>query len=64
MTDKQPPERPAVTRMEKAAEEQLARQTLRLVVDDYDARREHWWGRFLLWLLRKTTRGSTPREPS
>ena len=28
---------------------------LRLVVEDYDRRREHWWGRCLLWLLRKTT---------
>jgi hypothetical protein len=25
------------------------------IVADYDRRREHWWGRFLLWLLRKTT---------
>jgi phage terminase large subunit GpA-like protein len=25
------------------------------VVADYDRRRQHWWGRFLLWLLRKTT---------
>lgn len=25
------------------------------VVADYDRRRSHWWGRFLLWLLRKTT---------
>ena len=22
---------------------------------DYRRRRSHWWGRFLLWLLRKTT---------
>jgi hypothetical protein len=31
------------------------REILHLVVEDYDRRREHWWGRFLLWLLRKTT---------
>lgn len=24
-------------------------------VADYDRRRSHWWGRLLLWLLRKTT---------
>jgi len=30
-------------------------QILRQVVEDYDRRRERWWGRFLLWLLRKTT---------
>lgn len=30
-------------------------QTLQLVVSDFDRRREHWWGRFLLWALRKTT---------
>ena len=28
---------------------------LRQIVEDYDRRRAHWWGRFLLWLLRKTT---------
>ena len=28
---------------------------LRAVLDDYDRRRAHWWGRTLLWLLRKTT---------
>jgi len=28
---------------------------LRLVVEDYDRRMESRWGRFLLWLLRKTT---------
>lgn len=22
---------------------------------DYQRRRSHWWGRLLLWLLRKTT---------
>lgn len=32
-----------------------ALEILQLVVDDYDRRREHWWGRLLLWLLRKTT---------
>jgi len=31
------------------------RAILQLIVDDYDRRREGWWGRFLLWLLRKTT---------
>jgi len=31
------------------------RELLNLVIEDYDRRREHWWGRFLLWLLRKTT---------
>jgi hypothetical protein len=31
------------------------REILTKVVEDYDRRREHWWGRFLLWLLRKTT---------
>ena len=31
------------------------KEVLRRVVADYDRRREHWWGRFLLWLLRKTT---------
>jgi hypothetical protein len=25
------------------------------ILADYDRRRSHWWGRFLLWLLRKTT---------
>jgi len=25
------------------------------IVADYDRRRSKWWGRFLLWLLRKTT---------
>jgi hypothetical protein len=36
----------------------LVRGHLRLVrdlVDDYDRRRSKPWGRFLLWLLRKTT---------
>jgi hypothetical protein len=28
---------------------------LRQIVDDYDRRRATRWGRFLLWLLRKTT---------
>ena len=28
---------------------------LRLILADFDDRRKHWWGRFLLWLLRKTT---------
>lgn len=28
---------------------------LTLIVEDYDRRREHWWGRMLMWLLRKTT---------
>ena len=28
---------------------------LHLVASDYDRRRQGWWGRFLLWLLRKTT---------
>lgn len=28
---------------------------LKAALEDYDRRREHWWGRFLLWLLRKTT---------
>lgn len=28
---------------------------LRQALADYDRRRKHWWGRFLLWLLRKTT---------
>ncbi len=30
-------------------------QILREIVDDYDRRRKHWWGRLLLWILRKTT---------
>jgi len=30
-------------------------QLLREVLADYDRRRSGWWGRFLLWLLRKTT---------
>lgn len=25
------------------------------VVNDYERRRASWWGRFLLWLLKKTT---------
>lgn len=25
------------------------------LVEDYDRRRDHWWGRLLLWLLNKTT---------
>jgi hypothetical protein len=28
---------------------------LQQIVDDYDRRRSTRWGRFLLWLLRKTT---------
>jgi hypothetical protein len=37
-------------------ERQLERDIiLRKVVEDYDRRRAHWWGRLLLWLLRKTT---------
>jgi hypothetical protein len=28
---------------------------LKQLVDDYDRRRSTRWGRFLLWLLRKTT---------
>jgi len=31
------------------------RALLHQVAADYDRRRQHWWGRFLLWLLRKTT---------
>jgi hypothetical protein len=30
-------------------------QVLLDVLADYDRRRSHWWGRFLLFLLRKTT---------
>lgn len=36
-------------------EESPEREILAKVVEDYDRRREHWWGRLLLWLLRKTT---------
>jgi hypothetical protein len=35
--------------------EELEEQILRPAVEDYDRRRSHWWGRFLLWLLRQTT---------
>lgn len=38
--------------MDKLTPEQ---EILRRAIEDYDRRREHWWGRFLLWLLRKTT---------
>jgi hypothetical protein len=31
------------------------REIIRQIVEDYDRRRETRWGRFLLWLLRKTT---------
>jgi hypothetical protein len=30
-------------------------EVLRKIIDDYDRRRAKPWGRFLLWLLRKTT---------
>jgi hypothetical protein len=39
-----------MTREQMNADEFLAQ-----VLADYDRRRIHWWGRFLLWLLRKTT---------
>jgi len=31
------------------------RDLLTRAIADYDRRRTHWWGRLLLWLLRKTT---------
>ena len=40
---------------EHAAHVHRERALLQLIVNDYDRRREHWWGRFLLWLLKKTT---------
>lgn len=35
--------------------EREAQEVLAAVVADYDRRRATRWGRFLLWLLRKTT---------
>jgi hypothetical protein len=34
---------------------ETADEIMRKVIDDYDRRRSKLWGRFLLWLLRKTT---------
>lgn len=36
-------------------EDREREEILRRVVEDYDRRRRHWWGRLLLWLLRHTT---------
>lgn len=40
------------------------RELLEKIVADYDLRRKHWWGRFLLWLLLKTTKGVTHADNS
>lgn len=41
--------------MTRAKADVRREEILRQVVADYDRRRSHWWGRLLLWLLRKTT---------
>lgn len=37
------------------AKEAAALDLLNEVLADYERRRAHWWGRFLFWMLRRTT---------
>lgn len=40
---------------QKSEREEELNEVLQEIVSDYDRRRATRWGRFLLWLLRKTT---------
>lgn len=46
---------PAQTLIKSARENGSREEALRKVVADWDRRRSKLWGRFLLWLIRKTT---------